>query len=194
MKKKDDIQKYLENIFTVKEIREVYKSFSTKYLSTASVEDITSKGINKKLASDIVNIFKVRHASPPDIGAKLTSSEEVYQQVKDLSNLDHEEFHILYLSQSNNVVRRVLHSKCGLNSTLVDVRLIALGAIRYKASAVILAHNHPSGNISPSKADLSITEKIKNALKTLDILLLDHIIVANENPQRYTSLADEGLL
>ena len=145
-----------------------------------------------RLAEKIVAIFKIRHATPPDMGKKITQSSDAYDLVRDLGNLDHEQFDLLLLSQANNVINRICHSKCGIAGTIVDKRLILLDILRNKAAAEILAHKHPSGNLTPSKADIDITKQVKDACKMIGVSVLDHIIVASEHPSRYTSLADEG--
>ena len=77
------------------------------------------------------------------------------------------------------------------DATLVDIKIIAKLALNYLASTIVVSHNHPSGNLTPSAADNQLTERIKGALNLLDIQLLDHIIIANDN---YFSCADEGKL
>jgi DNA repair protein RadC len=82
-------------------------------------------------------------------------------------------------------------SQGGISGTVIDVRLILKSAIEKLASAMILCHNHPSGTMQASEADLKITKKIKDAAKLMDILVLDHIIIGQNS---YLSLADEGIL
>ena len=108
-----------------------------------------------------------------------------------LSDLKHEEFWILLLNRSNQVIDQVRISQGGVSGTVTDVRLILNAAVEKLASGIILAHNHPSGNLSPSEADLKITRKIKDAAILLDLSLLDHLIVSD---QGYLSLADDNLM
>lgn len=192
MKMKDEIRGYLNEIFGADKIDALYTDMNTKSISTATKKDLMLRGITPRLAEKIVAIFKIRHATPPDVGKKITQSSDAYDLVRDLGNLDHEQFDLLLLSQANNVINRICHSKCGIAGTIVDKRLILLDVLRNKAAAVILAHNHPSGNITPSKADIDITKQVKDACKMIGVSVLDHIIVASEHPSRYTSLADEG--
>ena len=96
---------------------------------------------------------------------------------------------ILLLNRANNTIGYAKISQGGITGTVVDPRLVAKYAVESLATAVILAHNHPSGNTEPSIADKEITHKIKNGLKLLDIDLLDHLILTNES---YYSLADNG--
>jgi DNA repair protein RadC len=119
-------------------------------------------------------------------------SEDAFKHLKSLfAGLAHEEFWVLYLNNANHIQHRFQLSKGGLTGTLVDVRIILKKALEIGAVGLILAHNHPSGNLSPSKADLQITRKTKKASAMMDIRLLDHLIVHGEE---YYSFADEQLL
>jgi DNA repair protein RadC len=108
-----------------------------------------------------------------------------------LSDLRHEEFWILLLNRSNQIIDQVRISQGGISGTVTDVRLILNAAVEKLASGIILAHNHPSGNLSPSEADLKITRKIKDAAQLLDLSLLDHLILSD---QGYLSMADDNLM
>lgn len=108
-----------------------------------------------------------------------------------MGDLNHEMFYVLYLSQSNKVERKEALSSGGRTSTVVDSRMILKNALLYNANRIVLAHNHPSGSLRPSQADISLTHKIKSAAALMDISLLDHLIVANNN---YLSMADEGII
>jgi DNA repair protein RadC len=108
-----------------------------------------------------------------------------------LSDLPHEEFWILYLNRSNRIINRLKLSQGGVSGTVTDVRIIMKKAVEYLASGIIVCHNHPSGNLSPSESDSKITRKIKDAGALMDIQLLDHIIVSGKE---YYSFADNGAL
>ncbi len=108
-----------------------------------------------------------------------------------LSALNHEQFHVLYLNRANRLIKDVCVSKGGLTGTVVDTRVILKEALFLNAASMILAHNHPSGNKMPSSADISITKNLKEAGKTVEIPVLDHIIIAD---QSYYSFADDGAL
>ena len=119
-------------------------------------------------------------------------SQDAFEHLKILfAGLLHEEFWVLYLNNANCIQHRFQLSKGGLTGTLVDVRLILKKALELSAVGVILAHNHPSGNLRPSKSDIQITRKTKRASSLMDIRLLDHLIVHGEE---YYSFADEQLL
>ena len=97
----------------------------------------------------------------------------------------------MYLNNSNKVIFKLQLSKGGITATLVDVRLILKCALEVGATALILAHNHPSGSLIPSDADRLITQKIKSASQSLDIKILDHLIVTEK---AYFSFSDQGIL
>lgn len=98
---------------------------------------------------------------------------------------------ILCLNKANKVLGWYKISSGGLDSSVIDVRVICQIALNTNSTGIILSHNHPSGNLNPSKEDLEITKKVKTALSTLDIQLFDHVIVTDE---KYYSFADDGIL
>jgi DNA repair protein RadC len=123
----------------------------------------------------------------------IVSSKDAYSQLKsELSNLDHEEFWVLYLNQGSKLLLKKQISSGGTSSTVVDPRIIFGYALEKKTtSTIILAHNHPSGNLVPSQADMDLTERIIAAGKLFDIQVVDHLILAGKN---YCSFADSGLM
>lgn len=108
-----------------------------------------------------------------------------------LGDLNHEEFWIMLLNRGNKIIESFRISQGGISGTVIDVRIILKPAIEKLASSIILCHNHPSGTMQASDADLKITTKIKNAAEMLDIAVLDHIIIGQN---KYLSFADEGIL
>ena len=123
---------------------------------------------------------------------KITSSEDVYEIMSPLlSDLKHEEFWVLILNQGNKVIHKSRVSSGGVASTVADSKLIFKPALEKLGSSIILCHNHPSGNLKPSAADIQLTKKNVEAGKLLDIRVLDHVIVANN---KYYSFADEGMM
>ena len=123
---------------------------------------------------------------------RISSSKSVFEVLQPiLGDLPHEEFWILYLNNSNKILQKEQLSKGGITGTLVDPRLVLKVALALGAVALILAHNHPSGALKPSASDKQLTEKLKKAAESLDIRVLDHVIVTEK---AYFSFADEGLL
>ncbi len=123
---------------------------------------------------------------------KISSSNSVFEVLQPiLGELNHEEFWILYLNNANKIIEKFQISKGGITGTLVDVRITLRKAIELGAVSLILAHNHPSGNLNPSEADKQLTQKLKIAAESLDIKILDHLIVTEKS---YFSFADEGLM
>lgn len=102
-----------------------------------------------------------------------------------------EEFKVLFLNQANRVLQIFSASNGGVTGTVADPRIILGVALKVGASAIFLAHNHPSGNLKPSAADQALTSKIKEAARFHDIKILDHLILTDEG---YFSFADDGLL
>lgn len=123
---------------------------------------------------------------------KIESSYSVFELMQPiLGELPHEEFWIIYVNNSNKVIHKKQLSKGGITGTLVDVRLVMKTAIEVGAIGIILSHNHPSGTLKPSEADKQITQKLKVAADSLDIKVLDHLIITEK---AYFSFADEGIL
>lgn len=118
----------------------------------------------------------------------LTTPYQAYAFMTDkLSGLDHEEFWAVYLNQSRKVLRRVRVGQGGVTGTVADSKIILRNAIDYLATAVILYHNHPSGQIRPSEDDDELTKTLKNACDTLDITLIDHIIIGDNDYYSYVN-------
>lgn len=134
---------------------------------------------------------KVKASERPQI----ISSEDAYNLLKmawDEGKISFvEEFKVLLLNRANRVLGLVNVSTGGVSGTVADPKIIYVAALKANACALIISHNHPSGNVKPSRADEELTQKIKNAGTFLDIKLLDHLIITEET---YFSFADEGLL
>ena len=123
---------------------------------------------------------------------KITSSKIIFEIMQPIiGELPHEEFWVLYLNNANKVIAKNQLSKGGMTGTVVDVRIIFKSALESGAVGILLCHNHPSGNLKPSEADIEITKKVKTAGKSLDINVLDHLIITQNG---YYSFADEGIL
>jgi DNA repair protein RadC len=122
---------------------------------------------------------------------KITSSKIIFEIMQPIiGELPHEEFWIIYMNNSNKVIAKSQLSKGGITGTLVDVRIVFKTALEMGATALILCHNHPSGTLIPSDADKQITRKLKLAGDSLEIKVLDHLIVTETS---YFSFADEGI-
>ena len=123
---------------------------------------------------------------------QIRSSADAYNIISPvMEDLPHEEFWILFLNRANRVTGRMKVSQGGVSGTVTDVRIIMKKAIEMLASGLVICHNHPSGNNSPSESDIRITQKIKEAGALMDIQLLDHLIIAGKD---YYSFADNGAL
>lgn len=153
------------------------------------------KGIGEAKAITIVAAMELgrrRRGEEALEKSKISSSKSVFELMQPIiGELEHEEFWIIYLNNSNKVIQKQLLSKGGITGTLVDVRLVLKIALEAGATALILAHNHPSGTLKPSDADKQITQKLKQAALSLDIKVLDHLIITEK---AYFSFADESIL
>jgi len=153
------------------------------------------KGIGEAKAISIAAAMELgrrRRAGEALERKKITSSNSVFEYVQPIiGELPHEEFWILYLNNSNKIIKSNQLSKGGITGTVVDVRLAFKEALQLGAVGIILAHNHPSGTLKPSQADIQLTKKLKMAGESLDIKVLDHLIITEK---AYFSFADENML
>lgn len=164
-------------------------------LGKISVNQLTNfKGIGEAKAISIAAALELgrrRRAEESVELKKITSSKMVFEIMQPIiGELPHEEFWVLYLNNSNKVIHKSQLSKGGLTGTVVDVRLIFKTAFEHNAISIILTHNHPSGKLLASDADIQITRKIKEASKHLEINVLDHIIITENG---FYSFNDEGI-
>jgi len=165
-------------------------------LGKLSVQELCKfKGIGEAKAIAIISALELgRRKKETEIpeSDKITSSKEIFSFLTAyFSDLAHEEFWIILLNRANKIITKVLISKGGQSGTVADPKIIFKAALENNATYVVLAHNHPSGNLKPSNADIHLTKKIANAALLLDMVVLDHVIFAERS---YFSFADEGLL
>jgi len=154
------------------------------------------KGIGEAKAvaiSAALELGRRRKSTPVHQRKKITSSKDAVDLFSsNLADLPYEEFWVLLLNRANVPIDKHLISRGGINGTVADIRLIFKKAIDQLACSIIVCHNHPSGNSQPSIEDKELTQKLRNAGKVLDIPVLDHLIIANNN--EYFSFNDEGLI
>lgn len=140
---------------------------------------------------ELIYKTKVKASERP----KVSTSKDSYEILLKLWNENRiemqEEFKVLFLNRSNKVIGVYDASMGGITGTIADARLILAAALKALATAIILSHNHPSGNLTPSKADEMLTLRLKEAARFHDITVMDHVIISKEG---YYSFADEGLL
>ncbi|WP_185214254.1 RadC family protein [Sphingobacterium mizutaii] len=165
-------------------------------LSKMDVKELCQfKGIGEAKAISIIAALELgRRRQESDVQEKpvLNSSKKAYEFLKHLlEDLSHEEFWVIFLNTSCKVLDKQLIGRGGNDFTPVDVRIILRFALMNKANSIILAHNHPSGTLRPSDADRTLTKKIAQAAKLMDIHVHDHLIITDES---YYSFRDEGLL
>jgi DNA repair protein RadC len=156
------------------------------------MENLTNLAICQNVA-EIELVYKTR--VKPSERPKITTSKDAAELLQKIWNDNKiefvEQFKVLLLNRCNLVLGAVDISSGGVTGTVADPKLIFVAALKANAVSIIISHNHPSGNLKPSRADEELTQKIKNAGLFLDIKLLDHVIVTTEG---YYSFADEGLI
>jgi DNA repair protein RadC len=165
-------------------------------LGKVSVAELSKfKGIGEAKAISIIAALELgRRRGDTEIKAPeiVNGSRSVYNVLcRHLVDLNHEEFWILLLSRNCKIIAKELISKGGLSGTVADPKIIFSIALQHQASSIILAHNHPSGNLKPSQQDIDLTKKIHAAGRILDIGVLDHLIITDGG---FFSFADEELL
>ena len=118
---------------------------------------------------------------------------EVIKLVIDMQRIAlQEQFIVIYLNQANKVIGTMNVFSGSINSTVIDIKLILASGILLMSSGVIVAHNHPSGNLKPSREDLALTKRLSTALQYMEMKLVDHFIITPDDD--YLSFANEGLL
>lgn len=175
-------------------LRDVDDSLSA--LARKSITEFQQyKGIGAAKAVTLMAALELgrrRRAEHANKQTKIRSSKDVFNRMQPiLSDLPHEEFWVLYLNNANVVLHSEKHTQGGLTGTLVDSRIVLKQALLLGAVALILVHNHPSGTLVASQSDKVLTKKMQNAARTLDIKVLDHLIVTEK---AYFSFADENML
>lgn len=165
-------------------------------LGKLSVKDLMQfKGIGEAKAISIVAALELgrrRKNTDNQPNKNIKSSKDVFEEVIGvMSDLPHEEFWVLFLDRRNAVIKKSNVSKGGVSGTVADAKIIFKEAMQLLASAVILCHNHPSGNLKPSDADIQLTKKMKEIGNLVDVPVLDHLIITDKS---YFSFGDEGLI
>lgn len=165
-------------------------------LAKCSVSDLQKfKGIGEAKAITIVSALELgrrRKESQYMEKPTITCSKDAYEVIKpELLDLAYEVFWVLLLNRANQVIKKCQISSGGISGTVADPKIIFKVALESMCSGIILVHNHPSGNLKPSNADINLTKKVKEAGSLLEIPVLDHIIFTDKG---YLSFADEGMM
>ncbi|MEA3447117.1 MAG: DNA repair protein RadC [Bacteroidota bacterium] len=177
-----------------KHILKYYKGELTR-IAKAGVGELTKfQGIGQAKAISIVAAMELgrRRKGLKTKAYKISSPYDAVQLMEPrISELPHEEFWVIYVNQANQVIDKKCLSTGGTVGTVVDIKIILKHAVEMLAQGIVLSHNHPSGNTTPSKRDIDITYKLRDAAKLFDIKLLDHIIISNSG---YYSFVDHEVL
>lgn len=175
-------------------LRDVEDSLSTlARKSIAEFQQYNGIGVAKAVTlMAALELGRRRRLAQANQQTKIRSSKDVFDRMQPiLSDLPHEEFWVLFLNNANVVLLSEKHTQGGLTGTLVDSRMVLKRALLLDAVAIILVHNHPSGTLVASQSDKILTKKIQNAANTLDIKVLDHLIITEK---AYFSFADENMM
>src|SRR5690554_6818925 len=165
-------------------------------LARLSVKDLQRfKGIGEAKAVSIVSALELgrrRKVAEPQRKTKITSSSDIFELMKpELLDESVEHFYAVFLNRANIVIKKQVISQGGTSATVVDPKLIFKYAMDNTASYLILVHNHPSGNLKPSQADIQLTRRLVEVGKNLELLVLDHVIFTDVG---YFSFADESMI
>ena len=162
-------------------------------LTTGELQKVKGIGHTKSITLlAALELGRRRHAGMPLQKTSIHNSNDIAVYLRTvLKDYAFEVFAVLFLNRANKVNHFEIISKGGITGTVADPRIILKKALDAQATAIVLSHNHPSGNLKPSRADEDLTQKIKLAASFLDIKVLDHVIVSDEG---YFSFADEGII
>ena len=166
-------------------------------LSKKDVSQLTKqfKGIGQAKAVTLVATLEIarrRYEAKASARPKITDSRSAFEVLfKDLCDLNHEEFWVLYSDPSGKLITKQRICEGGITRTSVDMKKIMQTAVANRATGLVLGHNHPSGNVTPSNNDILLTQKIQTAARLLDLRVMDHIILSGND---YYSFGDDGIL
>lgn len=165
-------------------------------LAKLSVKDLQKfRGIGEAKAITIVSALELGRRKKDTEAEKIekivVAADAYHMLLPHFVDLPHEEFWILLLNRANQVIKKERISSGGVTGTVVDPKIVFKAALEHLACGIVLAHNHPSGNLKASQEDLALTQKLKDAGNLLDIRLLDHLIITNGG---FLSFSDEGIL
>ena len=184
---------FVKDLDVAKELLMTFRSL--RNLAAANMRELMEvRGMTKNAALRIVGCFELarRKNEEDKDSVQINSSRKVAEYIKSKYS-DHlqEIFTVIFLNRNNEIIAEEQLFTGGVSATIIDPRIVFRKAVQYLASSIILAHNHPSGNLQPSSADKDITAKLRDAGKLLDINVLDHLIISYRG---YFSFADEGVL
>ena len=188
--KSSPMRKHLLSLVGERSVDKLYKEFgSSNAILRASEQQYIKAGLTKAQVNRLVSAKELT-LEPEE---KIKSSIDAYRHLSFLGYEQTEYFYVLVLSRSNSVIKKIEISHGGTSGTVVDTKALYKKVINVPGlNSIILSHNHPSGNLAPSQADLNVTKKLIDAGKLLDIKVLDHLIISSNG--KYLSFADEGYM
>lgn len=174
--------------------RRVFQTFDLYDLGTCTLKDLQQfKGLGQVKAITVAAAMELgrrRHALPPRKRMTISDAEQVFRLLQpEMMDLPHEEFWIVQCNRAQELLGKSLISRGGVHGTVADAKIIFRKALESGATNIILAHNHPSGQLRPSEADIALTKKLVKAGAMIDIPVLDHVIISNRG---YYSFKQKG--
>lgn len=174
----------IKDLNVIKLAQKIFQKFEKEKFANLKIEDLISiHGLGPAKACEIIACFELGKRILKDKKSSiLLSPKDVWERMEDIRGSKKEHFVVFYLDSRNQEIQREVISIGTLNESLIHPREVFEGAIKNNASSIIVAHNHPSGQLEPSQDDVEVTKKLVHAGKILDIKLVDHIIVGKDAP------------
>lgn len=170
-----------EGIYRIQDLKE----FSLKELSKL-------KGIGKANAVKLLALYEINKRKGPILETeKIISPKDVFNVCSDIEQEEQEVVKVLCLDTKNKIIKNINVFKGGINSSLVDIKVVLKEVLRCNSASFVIVHNHPSGDSNPSKEDINITLRLKDAADIMSISFIDHVIIGRG---RYTSLKEKGII
>ena len=181
---------------TTKQLKEKAASYGLQAMNDAELIKLTGyKGEDFYNSPNFKAFKELFRRQEAQVVKKIQCSQNAYNLLSFLEGLEHEQFWAIYLKQNNAVIKSEFISKGGTTGTIADPKVIIKQALNLGAKGIILAHNHPSGELKPSGADMNITKNLKDAAKLFEMSILDHLIIGDgQQSNKYYSFADEGII
>lgn len=171
--------------------REIVKNFENDFENTTLDSLLKISGLGKAKASKIISAIELSRRYLIKQNTKITSPDQIYYELREFKNKQQEYFIVITLDGANHIIEKRVVFIGTLNHSLVHPREVFADALTDRAAGIIIAHNHPSGNLEASKEDINITERLKDSAKLLGIDLIDHVIFSKDG---FISLKEQGKL
>lgn len=161
-------------------------------LKNRNFKELTQlKGIGKNKAIQLLALYELCNRKKPEKIDQISGPNDIYKVCKDMQNFDREVLRLICLNTKNHIIAIKDLFKGGVSTSIVDMRVLLREALRVGSTAIIIVHNHPSGDPTPSREDMNITQKLDTACKYMDLRLLDHLVIGKDD---YVSFSEKGAI